>query len=100
MNSTQTALSLAEKRLKVFKKAAQDGKECGWTLQPEEFWEPEDEAALEAIEAAQAHMRGERNLFAQETIDDAALVDLLTVELARAQAEIRALKAQHGVPAA
>jgi len=90
----QDALTKAAASLRRFKKAAQDSRECGWELHPEEFFEPEDEAALESIEAAQAHLRGERNLFAQETIDDGALVDALALELDRARAEIKDLKIQ------
>ena len=59
----QDALTAAERRLKIFKRAAQDGKEFGWELHPEEFWEPADDDALELIERAQAQERGERPLF-------------------------------------
>lgn len=64
MNSVQTALTAAADRLKSFKAAHLRAKEVGgWKLDPQEFWEPADDAALEAIEKAQAELRGERPLF-------------------------------------
>ena len=63
MNIQQKALMAAEKRLKLFKRAAQDAKEIGWELKPEELWESDDDAALGLIESALADLRGEKNLF-------------------------------------
>jgi len=66
MNITMQALAAAEKRLKLFKRAAQDAKEYGWTLRPEELWEQDDDAALNLIERAQADAHGHRPLFCDE----------------------------------
>ena len=65
MNLTEMALTVAQKCLTLFKKAAMDAKECGWTLQPEEFWEQEDDSALALIDRALAAQPGApRPLFA------------------------------------
>lgn len=69
MNTVQKALAVAANRLRVFKKAAQDARECDWTLDPSEFWEPEDDAALDLLETAMAQQRGERPLFPTADLD-------------------------------
>lgn len=64
------ALAAAEKHLKLFKRASQDCKENGWRLEPEEWWDEDDESALRQVEAACAELRGEKPLFdpAEQTI--------------------------------
>jgi len=64
MNTPQLALTMAHKRLKIFQRAAIDAAEADWQpIDPREFWEEADDAALVVIERALAELAGQRPLF-------------------------------------
>ena len=60
--SLLTAAQHAANRLKVFREMSERAKIAGRNMKPEEFWEPEDQAVLDALETEIRLANGERPL--------------------------------------
>ena len=60
--SLETAAQHAARRLNLFREMSQRAASAGRNMKPEEFWEPEDQAVLDALETEIRLANGERPL--------------------------------------